>query len=282
MRVTRVAIACALAAAAAAAQAGNFQLLADNGTLINGANNPNTDSLYLETTASTLLAGFDNTTLFGDGGPGNVVATSISYRAFSGGATTGTGTLTLLAWAERDVEPAVGPAGEMFDFVYRDSADNKLVFGLRFLNSGENEDEEANYLYRYGFTGFSASVAWTYSTDSDLRLYQAGRTNAATHAVPVAYDPDAIRLKSDISFDEGNPWSGLYLVKTDALYYTTAAVATGWSQAGEEGQQVVRATLEGFVPTNTAPIPEPQTVAMMLAGLGLLGWRLRRRQATAA
>lgn len=32
----------------------------------------------------------------------------------------------------------------------------------------------------------------------------------------------------------------------------------------------------GFV----APIPEPETYAMLLAGLGLLGWRIRARKVT--
>jgi hypothetical protein len=34
--------------------------------------------------------------------------------------------------------------------------------------------------------------------------------------------------------------------------------------------------------TGVSPVPEPQTYAMMLAGLGLLGFRLRRRKLQAA
>lgn len=39
---------------------------------------------------------------------------------------------------------------------------------------------------------------------------------------------------------------------------------------------------ESFVnlpPSETPPIPEPATVAMLLAGLGIVGWRVRRRAA---
>ena len=38
----------------------------------------------------------------------------------------------------------------------------------------------------------------------------------------------------------------------------------------------------GCTATNScgvAPIPEPETYALMLAGLGVLGWAARRRQA---
>jgi hypothetical protein len=34
----------------------------------------------------------------------------------------------------------------------------------------------------------------------------------------------------------------------------------------------------GLVEVNMAPIPEPETYAMLLAGLGLLGWQARRRK----
>jgi hypothetical protein len=34
-------------------------------------------------------------------------------------------------------------------------------------------------------------------------------------------------------------------------------------------------------PTTSSPVPEPETYALMLAGLGLLGWQARRRKAAA-
>jgi PEP-CTERM motif len=35
----------------------------------------------------------------------------------------------------------------------------------------------------------------------------------------------------------------------------------------------------GYTPVTTAPVPEPETYALMLAGLGVLGWTARRRKA---
>jgi len=212
-----------------------------------------------------------------------VVATAIDYRTFTGGTTTGTGTLTLLDWSvTRDVALLPGvPQADIFDFVYRDSSDGKLVFGTRYLNFVDN-NQEANYLYRAGFTGYSAAAAWTFSTDYDLRLYQAGFTSSVSlSASSFPYDPDVVRQKGDFSVSEGNPWSGLFLVKTNAEYYTLGSKAIGYFQAGEEGQAVAGGFIGGFVASSTPPVtsvPEPETYGMMLAGLALMGFVARRRR----
>lgn len=278
-----VAIVFALLVTAPAAQAGNFvDLRTDldplsqvNGGLVAGANSQLSDKLYIESTSATYLPGRDDTRGPLDGGDGDVVATSITYRAFTGTTTIGSGTLTLLDWRlATDVPLAAGVAqGSIYDFVYRDSADNKLVFGSRYINAVDN-DQEINYLYRFGFSGWSTSVAWTFLTGGDLRLYQSGRTASNSNAVTVPFDADSVRQKSDISVTEGNPWSGLFLVKTDAPQYVLGNSAIGFFQAGEEGQAKVGGSIPGFVP---APIPEPQTYAMLMVGLACVGFALRRR-----
>lgn len=292
MKLKSIALATMLALGASSAYAGAFNELTDgvagqlsspNGGLIVGANATAGDRLYLNTTSATYLSGFDLSNIDGE-----VVATAINYTA-SGAPTTNaangslpaigasSGTLTLLDWqVTRDVALGVPGQFDYFDFVYRDSLDNKLVFGTRALNQLDN-NEEANYLFRYGFTGYSTAAAWTFSTDFDLRAYQVGSTDASTHIVPVALDNDAVRFKSDVSVSEGNPWSGLFLVKTDATDYVLGNKAIGFGQAGEEGQAVVRGFIGGFIPT-VAAVPEPDTYAMMLAGLGLMGFIARRRR----
>lgn len=282
--VKKIAMAVMLAALATTAHAGNFtaltngdgtNLTAANGGLKAGANNANADRFYLETTGASYLSGFDDTNVNGE-----VVAETLNYRAFSGRTTLATGTLTLLDWqVTRNVNLLTGtPQFTIFDFVYRDSLDNKLVFGSRFLNVVDN-NQEVNFAFRHGFTGFDAAVAWTFSTDFDLRMYEAGRTDDYSFNTTVPYDADAIRMKADISVTEGNPWSGLYLVKTNSEYFTMGDALSIY-QAGEEGQAVVGNTISGFVPTNdpTVAIPEPESFAMMLAGLGLMGFVAARRK----
>lgn len=281
MKLKSIALATLLAVSASSAFAGNFvtltsgvggQLNAGNGGLVNGANSTAGDKLYIETTSATYLAGLDSENATGD-----VVATSINYRAFTSGTTTSTGTLTLLDWrvtAGVDLSATSQDQFDVYDFVFRDSVDNKLVFGSRFLNRQDN-GEEANYVYRSG-AGSNVSVAWTFASDYDLRMYQAGLTTDTTFNNTVAYNANTVRMKSDLSVTEGNPWSGLYLVKSDAVNYGLGANALGFFQAGEEGQTPAGAFISGYVAVTA--VPEPESYAMMLAGLGVMGAVARRRR----
>jgi len=280
MKLKSIALATLLAVSASSAYAGNFvtltsgvggQLSAANGGLVNGTNNTATDRLYIETTSATYLAGYDNFET------GDVVSTSINYRTFTGAATTSTGTLTLLDWrVTTGVDLSAGSPDQfdVYDFVFRDSVDNKLVFGSRFLNREDN-GEEANFVYRTG-AGSNVSVAWTFATDRDLKMYQAGLTADTSFNGVVAYDANSVRMKSDLSVTEGNPWSGLYLIKSDAVSYALGANALGFFQAGEEGQSPAGAFISGYVAVTA--VPEPESYAMMLAGLGVMGAVARRRR----
>jgi hypothetical protein len=287
MQLRKLVLATILATAGTSAYAGNFvnlttgngtNLTVANGGLVNGANSNTSDPLFIETTGRTFLTGYSDTTLWADGGTGDIVETSINYRAFSGSTTINSGTLTLLDWHKTDNVTLLAGVSQatVYDFVYRDSSDNKLVFGSRFLNRQDN-NQEFNFTYRYGFTGYSAATAWTFLTDSDLHLYQAGRTSDHSYNSSVPYDADAIRLKGDYSWSEGNPWSALDLVKTNATTYAWSDRALGFYQAGQEGQTVVGNKIAGFAPTTIAAVPETDTYAMLLAGLGIMGFVARRR-----
>jgi len=307
MKLKSIVLATTLMVGASSTYAGSFinidtsltSLSSANGGLTEGGQNPNTDKLYLEALNINFLSGYDDVTSPDDGGLGNLVASSLDYRAFNpssnsaGRTTLYTGTLTLLDWRVSTGQPlgntpgigfdgdgndlSTTPQATVYDFVYRDSYDGKLVFGMRYLNVADN-GQEANYLYRDNFEGYSASAAWTFLSDYDLRMYQAGRTESPTHAQPVTFDDGSIRMKGDFSVSEGNPWSGLFLIKTDATEYSLQQGSIGWAQAGEEGQSVVRNAISGFAPgVVAAPVPEPETYAMMLSGLGLIGWSARRR-----
>jgi len=240
-----------------------------NGGLINGANSLNADKFYIENLASTTyLTGYEY------GSDNGTIASTLNYRAFTGANST-FGTLTLVDYRITEnvtLLPGI-PQATIFDYVYRDSLDGKLVFGTRYLNLVDN-DQEVNYLYRQG-AGGNVSTSWTFLSDYDLRMYQAGQTNDITYNASVSYVDGIVRQKADISVSEGNPWSGLYLVKTDAVNYGLGANAIGYYQAGEEGQAVVGGFLTGFIAT---PVPEAESYALMMAGLGVVGLATRRRK----
>jgi hypothetical protein len=286
MKLKRILMATVLAFAASHASAGNFQSLTNN--FVDGDNDAFVDSMFILATNVTYKTGFSDTSQFTAGGSGDVVPTSLTYRAFPAydiDTELATGTLTLLDWnVTRGVDLAAGSAqADIYDFVFRDSADNSLVFGTRYLNRDPLETgDEANFLYRYGFTGYSTSVAWTFLTDSDLRQYNAVKTQSTEGGSgPFDYDGDVVRQQGDFSVTEDNPWSGLYLVKTDATSYTLGK-AIGFFQTGEEGQTPAGGFITGFIPTVTSAVPEPENYALFLAGLGVVGLISRRRHSKIA
>jgi hypothetical protein len=280
MKLKTLALATVLTLGSASAYAGNFVTLTSgvggtlttaNGGIVNGANALTGDKLYIENlSTTTYLAGHEY-------GSDNTIASLLNYRTFTGSTTTGTGSLTLLDWSVTENFALVGstPQGKVYDFVYRDNTDGKLVFGSRFINQTDN-NQEINYMYRGGFTGQTVSSAWTFLSDFDLRQYSAARTDDHSFNGTVPFVENYVRQKADVSVTEGNPWSGLYLVKTNYTEYTTGANAIGLYQAGEEGQAVAGSFISGFIPT-VAAVPETDTYAMLLAGLSIVSFVVRRK-----
>lgn len=264
MKIKEIVLATLMAFSASYAQAGNWTQLnkgvngvlttgASNGGLQSGANIPTGDKLYLQTVSATYVPGYENDGENFEDGLGNVVAKTINYNTTTGSTVTGSGSLTLLDWrVSKQVDLAPGSKqADIFDFVYKDSS-GSLVFATRYLNR-ENNFEEANYLYRYNFSTtsqYTPQVAWLASTNFDLRMYQAGLTDSTSLNNSANYNENVVRQKGDFSYSEGAPWSGLFLVKTDATAFTVKANSIGFAQAGEEGQTAVRGAIAGFAATN--------------------------------
>jgi hypothetical protein len=147
------------------------------------------------------------------------------------------------------------PIGDMYDFVYRDSRDGKLVFGTRLtlgVTAQQQDDAELNFIYRYGLStgNYNPKAAWLFTSDADLRMYNAGRTASTSLTGATTFNSDTVRYQSDVNLSEGNPFSGLFLLKTDASSYAVSDTrAIGFFQAGEEGQPRVGGTYGGFVPS---------------------------------
>ncbi|OYW26742.1 MAG: hypothetical protein B7Z51_09735, partial [Methyloversatilis sp. 12-65-5] len=174
-----------MAGASLGAAAGDFVELNKSFPLrLSASNNQLTDIYYLETNITMMTI----TESFQDVRNRNIplIASSITYNARSTDtlAVTGSGTLSLLEYRlNEDVQLAGQAIGDVYDFVYRDSRDNKLVFGTRVLLGlpGQQQNAELNNVFRYGFAEdgitFDAAAAWLFLSNFDLRLYSAARSD---------------------------------------------------------------------------------------------------------
>ncbi|MEM7543023.1 MAG: hypothetical protein AAF384_15770, partial [Pseudomonadota bacterium] len=121
--------------------------------------------------------------------------------------------------------------GTVYDRVYQDTGDgNKLVLMARLIldnNVGNppmgNTFEVNDFLRRFntGFTDASLEAAWSREGDDDLRLFAAVRTRVKFGEGVETFHPDTIKFQTDINVSEGNPWSGLFYLKSDAPAYKT-------------------------------------------------------------
>jgi hypothetical protein len=143
--------------------------------------------------------------------------------------------------------------GTLTDFVFRDTADNTLVFGLRVVLTsvvnGAPNTFEINDFFRRGSNGFSARAAWSRASDSDLRMYAAVRTAVKFGQGTETFNPDVVKFQSDINVSEGNPRSGYFFLKSNAPTYKTLSNGLSVYQGGEEGQPLLEIVVPGFVPS---------------------------------
>ena len=180
--------------------------------------------------------------------------------------------------------------GTFYDYVYR-YTDGTLAFASRFeLDVGEIDtgafayETEINDILRRGYAGYDVSVGWYDSgSDSDMRLQSVAHSNGVrtrpTNPVDV-FDDNVVDFRTDVSVEEENPTTGWYVLKTNATEFTYLVDAVTIRQAPSldgVSPPLRTATFEGFAPV-TAPVPEPETYALLLAGLGMVGLAARRRK----
>lgn len=144
-------------------------------------------------------------------------------------------------------------SGRFSDYVFIDSTTNSVVIGSRLFfgtrPDGLRNVAEANDIFRYGYTGFNVQAGWTRLSDSDLRLYSVASSNKGLGQGADVYDSNVVDFRSDINASEGNPLSGLYLIRTNATAFKVINNAIEIRQGGEEGQSVLSVKLSGYAPT---------------------------------
>ncbi|MDP3288794.1 MAG: PEP-CTERM sorting domain-containing protein [Methyloversatilis sp.] len=253
MKIKTIALSLLLGLGAHAAHA--FVALPESGELrIVGTNNTNTDPLFL-----------------GDG-----------WNPIDAGYTRAARRISSVIYDGTDI-------GTFYDFVYRSTTDSTLLFASRFeLDVGEIEignveyDVEINDILRSGYANYDVSVGWYFEADSGFRLQSTAHTSNGVRTRPAnpvdVFDDNVVDFRTDISVEEGNPSTAWYVLKTNATEFTYLIDAVTIRQAPSiDGMSppLRTATFEGFAPI--AAIPEPETYAMLLAGLGLIGLAARRR-----
>jgi len=148
--------------------------------------------------------------------------------------------------------------GSLIDQVLMDTSVNRLVFNTRLLLdttvAGIQNVYEVNDFLRRGFTGVAVEAAWTRASDSDLRLYSVARTETLFGTGSRTYHPDVVLMQSDINVSEGHPWSGQFMLRTNAAYFDNRAGAVSLFQGGEEGQPLNLVTFAGFAPSAAIPL----------------------------
>lgn len=170
--------------------------------------------------------------------------------------------------------------GTLTDYVLRDTRDDKLVFAMRAVLeptvNGAANQYEINNLFRTGFTGFTTAIGWSRGSDADLRMYNGARTaQRYLSSAPLSYDPDSVRIQSDVNVSEGNARSGYFFIKTDATSYATGASAISLFQAGEENQPLNEVFLTGFIPSTPTEVPMLPFWALFLLAFSLCGTAIR-------
>jgi len=142
------------------------------------------------------------------------------------------------------------------------------------------------------FSWMVSSTNYTFTTGAALStLYTSTQITAlerlaSNNLASVTSNPTNSAAFQLAAWEIVNERSGTYNVSNGNFYANSAAAATANSMLSNLGSATPTMTLsvwkESTYPTQDlavfAPVPEPQTYAMMLAGLGLMGFVARRRQ----
>jgi hypothetical protein len=124
---------------------------------------------------------------------------------------------------------------------------------------------------RYGDFSLTPGTLVLFTVHVDLEA--TGNENNQAYANMNVWGPDALNTGGNQSANSSlsaGAWS-----PANQVSGTLSTSFVNLSNANMTGGINVFGEVQGY----TAPIPEPETYALLLAGLGLVGWMARRRQA---
>jgi len=130
--------------------------------------------------------------------------------------------------------------------------------------------DDGLYQY-YGWSGFHTLSAWVYAVSGSAHLILAGNSGSATilgSASTHTGQWEYLTVTADMNGTYGGPV--LYGASNNADFYIDGV----WFNAGASSTSPFNPAT-GFNPN---AVPEPETWAMLLAGLGLVGLKLRRTE----
>jgi hypothetical protein len=138
-------------------------------------------------------------------------------------------------------------------------------------------------------TGYVAEVYFDVNPGVTAVFAGGTGTNFTSGASPANLpggNQPGVLFTSDLAYDSGSGnTNGINQGETASFLFTGAGVqdfASGLLDGGVHVRSLVGGQSEGLTTTVVSAVPEPETYALMLAGLGLVGAIARRRKAKQA
>ena len=239
-------------------------------------------------TSGTLTSSWDRSSL--------LVATSPPRQASAyAAADLGSGSLKSFAQSKSVLGSPYGSSGngyaafgDMLHWSVAGANDNTVTtIGVRFsLDGSWAKDQPAQsagsmgWVLAFGSAGVHDQVAWLGT--NPVTIQSQGFNGWSSSSFTRNLQTDSL---TDLVFEGSYTLVGAS-GSFGVVSYLDAAVSGGtvdFSHTGQFGFTSLPATLtlssdSGVFPITVAAVPEPETYALMLAGLGLMGWLVRRRR----